>query len=343
MASLFKRKSGIYVVQYKDSRGKVITKSTRTRSKREARLFKKDIEVQLAKGLIRDLKHISLDLYYQEFLRDIEHLRSKTRISYECVTRKFVEFVGKKLISSITRNDIVCFLDLYSRHAPKTYNNVLITLKRFFRCALERGYLSHNPTDGIHPKKVPGTLPKFFTDEEYLRIEKTAVNTPIYPMIVTARYTGLRLGELLALEWQDFDWTRKLVRVINKPGHTIKNYQNRVVPISGELETKLKPYIESEGVCFLTHHGKRRGERYSSDGPKRQLRKIFKQAGITRDRRFGWHDFRHTFASRLVQEGVSIYKVCKWLGHANVSTTQIYAQFAPSYDEDIERLCLSTL
>ena len=55
----------------------------------------------------------------------------------------------------------------------------------------------------------------------------------------------------------------------------------------------------------------------------------------------GWHEFRHTFASRLAQEGVSLYKICKWLGHADMKTTQIYAHFAPVYDRDIERLSIS--
>lgn len=340
MASLFQRKSGIYVVQYKNSQGRTITKSTGTRSKKQAKLFKKDIEVQIDKGVIRDPKYVSLKLYYQEYLRDISHLQKKTQASYECVTKRFISHIDRKLISSITHKDIVSFLDLYSQHAPKTYNNALITLKRFFRCAVQRGYLAKNPLDEIHQKKVPHAQPKFFTDDEYRRIELSAENKPVYSMIVTARYTGLRLGELLALEWEDFDWNRKLVRVVNKPHHTIKNYQNRIVPISDELKRKLQPYVQKEGICFPTFSGKRKGQRYVSDGPKRLLRKVFKEAGIERNRRFGWHDFRHTFASRLVQEGVSIYKVCKWLGHANVSTTQIYAQFAPAYDWDIERLAM---
>jgi len=50
-----------------------------------------------------------------------------------------------------------------------------------------------------------------------------------------------------------------------------------------------------------------------------------------------WHDFRHAFASRLGQGGISIYRICKWLSHSDIKVTQIYAHFAPVYDDDIEK------
>lgn len=54
----------------------------------------------------------------------------------------------------------------------------------------------------------------------------------------------------------------------------------------------------------------------------------------------GWHEFHHTFAVRLVRQGISLYKVSEWLGHADYKTTQIYAHFAPVYDNDIEKLTI---
>jgi len=183
---------------------------------------------------------------------------------------------------------------------------------------------------------VPQSLPRFLTDEEYLTIERLALDEGIYSLVVTARYIGLRLSELLHLEWQDFDWERKLVRVLNKPkyGHIIKNYQTRVVPVSEELRDKLLPYICKEGLCFPSPVGKP----YNHEGPRWALRKVLAKSSLREGRRMGWHEFRHTFASRLAQQGVSLYKICKWLGHSDYKTTQIYAHFAPVYDEDIEKL-----
>ena len=174
-------------------------------------------------------------------------------------------------------------------------------------------------------------------------MEKVAELQPIYPFLVTARYTGLRLRELLNLEWEDFDWNQKLLRVLNKPqfGHTVKNYQVRVVPICDELKEKLGPFIKENGLCFQTYGRWRKGQRYLTDGPKRQLRRLYDDAGIPRDRKGLFHRLRHTFASRLVQNNVPIYKVSKWLGHSSVVVTEIYAKFAPVYDEDIEKLSIN--
>lgn len=130
-------------------------------------------------------------------------------------------------------------------------------------------------------------------------------------MIVTARYTGMRLGELIALSWDDWSFFEKIVRVVNKPEHTVKNYQCRTIPISSEAIDKLLPYIRTEGPCFPTYCGQRQGQHYVYDGPKRQLVRIFKDAEIKKEGRIGFHTFRHTFASRLAQEGISIYKISK--------------------------------
>lgn len=83
----------------------------------------------------------------------------------------------------------------------------------------------------------------------------------------------------------------------------------------------------------------RRGTFLSKKGLLRP-RKNAHQSRSSDGRHMGWHDLRYTFASRLAQEGISIYKICKWLGHSDIKTTQIYAHFAPVYDEDIEKLSL---
>ena len=153
----------------------------------------------------------------------------------------------------------------------------------------------------------------------------------------------MRLGELLHLEWCDFDWENRLVRVVNKPhlGHTIKNFQARVVPISDGLWEKLQPYIRKEGFCFPTYGGKKAGGKYNSDGPRRQMEKILKIAGIQKEKGLRFHAFRKSFASHLVQKGVPILKASIWLGHSNVLVTQAhYAHLAPQYDTDIEKLSL---
>lgn len=339
MASIFKRNKTWYVSYL--TGGKQIVKSLKTADEKLARFLKKEFEVKLRRDEVRGEKRVLVEDYCKQYLDEITYRKKSTNTADYSRVREFLRTHGKKTINSINYDDIKDYLKRFETKSPKTYNEVILTLKRFFRLAVERSYILKNPVEGFRHKKVPQTLPRFLTDEEYIKLENLAADEGIFSMVVTARYTGLRLSELLHLEWQDFDWERKLVRVLNKPkyDHTVKNYQTRVVPVSEDLRDKLLPYVKSEGLCFPAPDG----EPYNHEGPRRALRKILAKSGLREGRRMGWHEFRHTFASRLAQEGISLYKICKWLGHSDFKTTQIYAHFAPVYDQDIEKLSLEKL
>jgi integrase len=322
--------------------GKRFWRSLKTQDKKLARFMKKDLEVKLKKGLHQDTQIKNIDSFYEEYVRGTAHRKADTNQTELYSIDKFLQLCAKTTINSIKTHDVQKYLLRYENMTPQSFNNNLGTIKRFLNKAVEKGYIIKNPADGIHRRKLPQVLPRFFTDDEYMQIEQTANGHPLFPMIATARYTGLRLRELIHLEWQDFDWENKLIKVLNKLKfeYTIKNYQARVVPISCELRSKLLPYIKQSGICFPVHCGKSIGEKYSNWGPKAALRKILAKSTIKNRKKIGWHEFRHTFASRLVQNNVPIYKVSKWLGHSSLAVTQIYAHFAPIYDCDIEKLSI---
>ncbi len=339
MASIFKRNKTWYVSFL--ASGKQVVKSLKTSDEKLARHLKKEFEVKSRLKELRTEKRISVEEYCKQYLDEVTYRKQSTNVADYSRIRDFLGTHGKKTINSINYDDIRAYLKRYESKSPKTYNEVILTLKRFFRLAVERSYILKNPVVGFRHKKVPQTLPRFLTDEEYGTLEKLSIDEGIYPMVVVARYTGLRLAELLHLEWQDFDWGRKLVRVLNKPkfNHTVKNYHTRVVPVSDELRDKLLPYIKSEGLCFPGPEG----SPYYHEGPRKLIRRIIDKSGLREGRRMGWHEFRHTFASRLAQEGISLYKISKWLGHSDFKTTQIYAHFAPIYDDDIEKLSIKPI
>ncbi len=340
MASLHKRgKNKNWYISYY-WQGKKVIKALKTPDAKLANTLKKELEVELSKGLHQEPETLTVRTYFQEYLADVSHRKPKTNRNELYLVKNFLTACGKKTINAIKEHDVRNYLEKYETKSPLTYNRTLASIKRFFRLAVKSNYILKNPAANISQKKFARSAPRFFTDEEYSRIENAAEAHVIYPMIAIARYTGLRLGELIHLEWEDWDWEVKTLRVRNKPkyGHSVKNYQERVVPISDELRDKLLPYIRRSGLCFPSpqKHGIN-GLPYYSNGPKRALKSIFKRAGV---RAKGWHDFRHTFASRLVQRNVPIYKVSKWLGHSRVTVTEIYSHLAPSYDQDIEKLSL---
>ncbi len=342
MACLFKRqhRKTWYVSYYFN--GKRHVKSLKTTDSKLARLLKKETEVRLEKGINNETRQKSVELFLEEYKQVIAHRKHLTNENELYCINHFIKTTNKKTINSFNAQDIYNELKKYEDKAANTYNNVLGSIKRFFKVAIQKGYILKNPCEGIPFKKIPEALPHFFTDEEYLKIEQAAKMHHLYPMIVTARYTGLRLRELIYLEWEDFDWEKKIIKVLNKPryAHTVKNYQARIVPLADELRNKLLPYIRKEGICFPSKSNIKYSKPYSEQGPKRSLKEILKNAKISLKRRIGWHEFRHTFASHLVQKGVQLYKISKWLGHSSLDVTQIYAHFAPLYDQEIEKLSL---
>ena len=275
MATIYRRgrHKSWYVAYY--WKGKRRTKSFHTEDAKLARRLKQELELQLEKGFHQEPQTVSTKAYYKEYLEDISTRKASTNKNQVYIIDYFLRFCGKNTINAIGPQNVRSFLEQYETgtSSPLTFNSTLITIKRFFRHAVRNSYILKNPGADIPFKKVPKGTPRFFTDEEYLRVERAAENHILYPMIVCARYTGLRLGELLHLEWEDFDWEVKTLRVKNKPlyGFTIKNYQARVVPISDELRDKLLPFIKPQGLCFPSP---RTGQPYSKEGPQKSTQGI---------------------------------------------------------------------
>lgn len=339
MATIFRRNGSPYWQVSYFYEGRRITKSLGTTDKTIAKAEKRKLEGRLA-----EKRH---EEYGRTTLNDLFALYKASKGERGTLTNKhefytiaaFIASVNKRALDAVTEGDVTRFLTKYREKSPVTYKNVLAAIKRLFKFAVKKRKLSSrkNPTDGIEARRITREKPTFFSDAEYLVIEKAAEGHPIFPMIVVARYTGLRLAELRHLEWQDFDWLRREVDVRNKPeyGHTIKTYEERRVPISEELIYKLLPYKKESGLCFPSPQT---GGAYSLQGPKKVLVRILKTAGV-RTKGDGWHRFRRTFASRLVQRDIPIQKVSKWLGHSSITVTEkYYADFKPRYDEDIEKL-----
>ena len=336
----------VYHVIYRDVNGKRIAKSLKTSDKKLAKDLAREIEVKAKRGLLQDPQKKDKDTFLTEYEKTVTNRKAHTNTNESYAINRFLGSIDAKTINAVKPDDVRAYMTGFKKKAPQTFNNTLGVIKRFFKFAVDSGYLLKNPADGIKRLPMPRNPPKFYTDQEFNRIEKVLEGQtgkpahPLYPMVVTARYTGLRLGELIHLEWQDFEWDKKQVKVLNKEqyGHTVKNHKARVVPVMDELRDKLLPFIRKEGLCFPVPST---GEKYNHQGPRRVLRQILRKAEIPKRKREGWHDFRHTFGSLLGQKGVSMLKIKEWMGHSSLAVTEIYVRLQPGYDPDIEKLSLS--
>jgi integrase len=132
--------------------------------------------------------------------------------------------------------------------------------------------------------------------------------------------TGMRQGEILALQWQDVDFYRGILVVMKS-----KNHERRTIPLNNvvfSLLSEKRAAGRLDGPVFVTGRGNPLKVRYLA----RTFTKARNRAGLSD---FRFHDLRHTFASRLVQRGIDLYKVQRLLGHKTGLMTQRYAHHCP--------------
>lgn len=266
----------------------------------------------------------------------------------ESVSRVHLEpFFGERALGSIASPDV---LDLVSTLegkglAPKTIRDTIGTLSGLFNFAKapQRRWAAENPCAGLELPAAPeATEVHFLTLEE---VDAAVANAPdgIYQeidraLILTAAMTGLRKGELVALRWRDVDWVAGRIRVrqnyVRGQFGTPKSKRStRSVPLADEVGGALERLFkrsrfqgDDDLVFTLT------GDPQPKANITRRFRKALKAAGLDDSHRF--HDLRHTFGTRMAATGeVPMRTLQEWMGHRDLATTQVYADYAPSVNE----------
>ena len=136
---------------------------------------------------------------------------------------------------------------------------------------------------------------------------------------------AVKKNELVYLEWEDIDFDKLLIRVVNKKAHPTKSYQPRYIPMDkklGELLNSIKRTKSS--YVFVTGR-----ETLRKNNLITNLKRAAKKAGIRKN--VTVHMLRHTYASHLVMAGVDLPTVKALLGHADIHTTMRYAHLAPDH------------
>jgi integrase len=241
-----------------------------------------------------------------------------------------VPFFGKMLISKITASDV----ERYKAHlqnkrglAQKTINEHLLVFSHCVSTAYEWLQL-----EGVPPKitwlKCPPPKTDYlsFDESELLLSHADGVTREI---ILTALKTGMRLGELIGLQWASIDWHNKLIIVQHswsqyaKALGSPKSNRVRHVGMTTDLYEMFLKSKKSTGFVFLDA----KGEHFNQHRLGRSLAAVCKKAGL---RHIGWHTLRHTFASHLVMRGAPVPAVQELMGHATIDMTMRYTHLAPS-------------
>ncbi len=269
-----------------------------------------------------------------------------------CVKR-FMEAQGISAPQEISRLAVKQYLTdlLEGGLSPKTIRNHLAAISQFCMYLVDdREILPANPCLRLPCSKIEKLPPLFLDAAECARALKIARDHHIYGEVYLAMNTGLRLAELRNLRWEDIDWSDPAVLVRKS-----KSKRFRKVPLNHKALVALRyqrfrfgrcPHVFPGGnpnPCCNPRHWARKGPRKMEWWTTKSLKPL--RAKIAKFSQMppgsvgrGWHLFRHTFATKAVRAKVSILQVSKWMGHAHVTTTEIYAHMGSVYTDEIEKI-----
>jgi integrase/recombinase XerD len=274
-----------------------------------------------------------------------KNLREKSIIAYRHDTEQLTQFMkqlGFKSWSEVSRSAVVEYVATQSQLglAPSSIARRLSSLRGFFRFLLRERIITGNPAAHIQSPRLFRNLPVILSVREIDRIltkidlkERGGLRDRA---ILELMYgSGLRLSEVINLKGSNLYLEVGHLRVMGKGG------KERLVPVGEEASDYVKRYLGEErpryagdtshDVLFLNRFGKS----FSSMGMFKLIRKRVIAAGISKP--VTPHTFRHSFASHLVDGGASLRAVQEMLGHADISTTQIYTQLDRSYLKSVHR------
>lgn len=259
-------------------------------------------------------------------------LSTNTVAAYQRDLVKFNAFAQKRKLAleNVSRDDLVDFLaGLYrGKLESRTVARNLVTLRNFFRFAQIQDLITADPSLKLESPKIRRTLPGYLRLDEVDRLlQQPDANTPLglrdRAMLEVLYSTGLRVSELIGLRVMDVDAKVGCIRCIGKGD------KERIVPAGrkalGMVEKYLRdarPKLLPKGATSAALFVNRRGVALSRVGVWKILSLYGKQAGLRVA--LAPHMLRHSFATHLLERGADLRSVQLMLGHADISTTQIY-------------------
>lgn len=274
----------------------------------------------------------SLLSVFKTYLRVEKGYTQDTIDSYTEDIKRLNKYLRKTNIDTLLNSDMENYLKYLSKDelTSRSISRHLSCLRTFFKFLNRNNYMNSNPLDGISSPKKNNTLPDVLTEEEVnklLDIELIKPSDYRDKAILELLYaTGLRISELINLEFVNLDIENDFLRVMGK------GRKERVVPIGEIAADYLKIYLndyrsyfikkEANNYIFLNY----RGTKLTRQGV---FNIIKNQAAIKGFKKIvSPHTLRHSFATHLINNGADLRIIQEFLGHDDITTTQVYLQLA---------------
>lgn len=312
--SLYRRKDSKTWWMSIKTNGRRVRQSTGTANKKLAEMIHAKVITEIQEGRYFETakaKRVTLAEMVEKYLSKYQKGRDHHTV------KRLLPAFGHLTLAEITTEHVSDYRDERLKTVkPATVYQELALMRRMFNVARkEWKWTRDNPVaDLSFSVGNKNARDRWLTMEEERTLLDKATN-PVWlrSLLVVALHTGMRKGEILSLRWKEVDFTRKIITVLKS-----KNGEKRSIPMSNTLSETLKgiKVRDISGRVFPISN--------------RSLREAFavalNKAGITN---FRIHDMRHTFATRLVQNGVDLYKVKELLGHKTTAMSMRYAHHYP--------------
>ncbi|XOB60708.1 tyrosine-type recombinase/integrase [Campylobacterota bacterium DY0563] len=276
--------------------------------------------------------------YYSEiFLNSNKYLKSSTYRRYEFNLTYFNTFFGKKEIKKIKSSDIKNFL--YSLDIkPLTFRNYLNVFKRVFDEALLDDEIKENPCSRIKvPRNVKDEIEPFSIEEVNILLNNS--NGFFRNYLAFAFYTGCRIGELVALKWQNIDLKNKRIYInatrLRNIENSPKTGKNRYVPIFEPLLKFIESQYKLTGLKTYVFYTERDKLINSGNLTAKYWYPLLKRVKLPKRILY---NTRHTFATNMIiSNQYNLNQIAYWLGHSNIKMlTEHYNKFISSDIENFD-------
>ena len=278
---------------------------------------------------------------YESYLITEKRASANTVSSYLRDVQQFaaaLECKGVELTQALTQ-DVVEYTDALIRRgkSPATVTRSVASIKSFYTCLVSWGVVEQNPAKGVATARVERKLPQVLTGQEVeLFLEQPDCLEPKgcrdRAMLELLYATGIRVSELIALDVDDVNLPSGMLKCFGKG-------KERLIPLYPAAVRALKEYLRTvrpqlvdtaeETALFVNMNG----ERMSRQGFWKIIKCYQEKAGIQKE--ITPHTLRHSFAAHLLENGADLRAIQEMLGHADISSTQIYSRLVSQRIKDV--------
>ncbi len=340
---IYKSKNGYYIRPYVFKNG--VKRQTTYHFKTKEEALEKILElkrgVSLSKKKINE--NYTFDFVWADFMSEQERrLKPTSFYSYKVNSEKHILPIFKGIaINEIKRPQISVFINYLSNLdvTEQHKNRLLNTLKIFFEFAVVNYDSGHEWVTNIRPFREDKRITKkrkaeYYTIKDFKKFISGTNKEIEIALFTTLMYSGLRIGELRALKWKDFDSKEGYLKVTKTLSSKIFNEQQSFEPKSfSSIRTVFLPSVVTKMLLELKLERKQKDGHFIFSGEKSlsetTIRRMNERiAAASEVKRIKIHEFRHSYATLMVKSGMSASILQKQLGHSDIKVTlQYYVHF----------------